>query len=141
MKINLKSVITSGLISGLVMSLSAISMVPVVGNEMDVVLASRGLPPLSNLAMVFFCSLSFIRGISLVWLYALVKEHFGSGIKTALKVSFIFWFVTYFIDNASLLAYGFMPVKLTVIGTIWGLGELLLAGIVGSKLYKDVKPK
>jgi hypothetical protein len=141
MKINVKSVFTSGLISGLVISLSAISMVPVVGNEMDVVLASRGLPPLSNLAMVFFCSLSFIRGISLVWLYALVKEHFGSGIKTALTVSFIFWFVTYFIDNASLLAYGFMPVKLTVIGTIWGLGELLLAGIVGSKLYKDVKPK
>ncbi len=139
MKINVKSVFTSGLISGLVISLSAISMVPVVGNEMDVVLASRGVPPLSNLAMVFFCSLSFIRGISLVWLYALVKEHLGSGIKTALIVSFIFWFVTYFIDNASLLAYGFMPVKLTVIGTLWGLGELLLAGIVGSKLYKDVK--
>jgi len=141
MKINVKSVFTSGLISGLVISLSAISMVPVVGNEMDVVLASRGVPPLSNLAMVFFCSLSFIRGISLVWLYALVKEHLGSGIKTALIVSFIFWFVTYFIDNASLLAYGFMPVKLTVIGTLWGLGELLLAGIVGSKLYKDVKSK
>ena len=141
MKINVKSVFTSGLISGLVISLSAISMVPVVGNEMDVVLASRGVPPLSNLAMVFFCSLSFIRGISLVWLYALVKEHLGSGIKTALIVSCVFWFVTYFIDNASLLAYGFMPVKLTVIGTLWGLGELLLAGIVGSKLYKDVKSK
>jgi len=141
MKINVKSVFTSGLISGLVISLSAISMVPVVGNEMDVVLASRGLPPLSNLAMVFFCSISFIRAISLVWLYALVKEHLGSGIKTALIVSCIFWFVTYFIENASLLAYGFMPVKLTVIGTVWGLGELLLAGIVGSRLYKDIKSK
>ena len=31
-----------------------------------------------------------------------------------------------------------MPVKLVVIGTVWGLGELLLAGIVGSKLYKEV---
>jgi len=137
MKINVKSVFTSGLVAGLVISLSAISMVPVVGNDMDMVLASRGLPPLSNMAMVFFCTISFIFGISLVWLYALVKEHLGSGIKTALKVSCIFWFVTYFLSNASLLAYGFMPVKLTVIGTVWGLGELLLAGIVGSKLYKD----
>ncbi|HBZ26568.1 MAG TPA: hypothetical protein DEO54_10115 [Rikenellaceae bacterium] len=85
MEINLKSVFTTGLVAGLVISLSAISMVPVVGNEMDVVLAIRGLPPLSN------------------------------------------------------LAYGFMPVKLTVIGTIWGLGELLLAGIVGSRLYKEKK--
>jgi hypothetical protein len=43
MKINVKSVITSGLIAGLVISLSAITMVPVVGNEMDLVLASRAL--------------------------------------------------------------------------------------------------
>ena len=38
-----------------------------------------------------------------------------------------------------MVVYGFMPLKLTVIGTIWGLGELLLAGIVGAKLYKEVR--
>lgn len=66
MKINVKSVITSGLIAGLVISLSAITMVPVVGNEMDLVLKSRGLPPLSNMAMLFFVVLSFINGITLI---------------------------------------------------------------------------
>lgn len=137
MKINVKSIITSGLISGLIISLSAITMVPVVGNEMDQVLASRGLPPLSNTAMVFFCMISFINGISLVLLYALLKDHFGAGIRTSVIISLVFWFLTYFLSNASLIAYGFMPVRLTVIGTIWGLGELLLAGIVGSKLYKE----
>jgi hypothetical protein len=141
MKINVKSVITSGLISGLIISLSAITMVPVVGNEMDMVLASRGLPPLSNMAMLFFSMISFINGISLVLVYALVKEHLGAGIKTSVIVSLVFWFLTYFLSNASLIAYGFMPVRLTVIGTAWGLGELLLAGIVGSKLYKEVKQK
>jgi hypothetical protein len=141
MKINVKSVITSGLISGLVISLSAITMVPVVGNEMDLVLASRGLPPLSNIAMMFFVVLSFINGIALVLLYAIVKEHLGAGIRTSVIVSLVFWFLTYFLNNVSLIAYGFMPVRLTVIGTIWGLGELLLAGIVGSKLYKEVKQK
>ena len=138
MKINVKSVITSGLISGLIISLSAITMVPVVGNEMDQVLANRGLPPLSIMAMLFFAMISFINGISLVLVYALVKDHFGAGIKTSVIVSLVFWFLTYFLSNASLIAYGFMPVRLTVIGTAWGLGELLLAGIVGSKLYKDV---
>jgi len=137
MKINVKSVITSGLISGLIISLSAITMVPVVGNEMDQVLANRGLPPLSKMAMLFFTMISFINGISLVLVYALVKNHFGAGIKTSVIVSLVFWFLTYFLSNASLIAYGFMPVRLTVIGTVWGLGELLLAGIVGSKLYKD----
>lgn len=114
-------------------------MVPVVGNEFDVVLASRGLPPLSNMAMLFFSMISFINGVFLVGLYVLVKEQFGAGIKTAVIVSLVFWFLTYFLANASLVAYGFMPVRLTVIGTVWGLGELLLASIVGSKLYKEVE--
>jgi len=141
MKINVKSVITSGLIAGLLISLSAITMVPVVGNEMDLVLESRGLPPLSNMAMVFFVVLCFINGTSLILLYALVKERLGAGIRTAVIVSVVFWFLTYFLSNVSLIAYGFMPVRLTIIGTIWGLGELLVAGIVGSKLYKEVIQK
>lgn len=141
MKINVKSVITSGLIAGLIISLSAITMVPVVGNEMDQVLESRGLPPLSNMDMLYFVGLSFINGIALILLYALVKERLGAGIRTAVIVSVVFWLLTYFFSSISLIVYGFMPVRLTVIGIIWGLGELLLAGIVGSKLYKEVKQK
>ena len=74
-------------------------------------------------------------------MYAVVKEQLGSGIRTALIVSLVFWFLTYFLANTSLVVYGFMPVRLTVIGTAWGLGELVLASIVGSKLYKEVKQK
>ena len=139
MSINVKSIITTGLVSGLIINLSAISMVPLVGNEMDEVLASRGLPPLSNMAMLYFSMISFVFGISLVWLYVLVKEKLGAGTKTAIIVSIIFWFLTYFLSNVSLVVYGFMPVRLTVIGTAWGLGELMLASFVGSKLYKEVK--
>lgn len=139
--INLKSVITSGLIAGLLISLSAITMVPVVGNEMDMVLASKGLPPLSKMDMLYFVVLSFINGSALVLLYALVKERLGAGIRTSVIVSVVYWFLTYFFSSISLIVYGFMPVRLTVIGIIWGLGELLLAGVVGSKLYKEVKLK
>ena len=51
---NLKSIVTSGLVAGVVISLSGLSMVAVVGNQMDEALASRGLPPLSPGAMAFF---------------------------------------------------------------------------------------
>lgn len=139
MKMNVKSVFTSGLVSGLIINLSAISMGSVVGNEFDSVLASRNLPPLSNMAMLYFSMVSFIFGISVVWLYAVVKDQSGAGIRTAVVASLILWFLTCFLSNVSLVVYGFMPVRLTVIGTAWGLGELLLAGIVGSKLYKDKK--
>ena len=137
--INLKSALTSGLIAGIIINVSAISMVPAVGNEMNDVLANRGLPPLSNLSMVFFSFVSITLGIFLVFLYSLLKPHITSKIKTTVVSALIVWFIAYFLSNVSLIAYGFMPVKLVVIGTVWGLGELLLAGVVGSRLYKEVK--
>ena len=137
--VNFKSVLFTGFISGIIILISALSMVPAVGNEMDEILASRGLPPLSNRAMVFFCFISISNGILLVFLYSLLKPLFISKIKTAIISSLIVFFFSYFLSNASLVAYGFMPLKFTIIGTAWGLGELLLAGLVGSKLYREVK--
>lgn len=137
--INLKSVLFTGLISGIIILISALSMVPAVGDEMDEILAVRGLPPLSNWAMVFFCFVSISNGILLVFLYSMLKTVFVSRIKTAIISSLIVFFFSYFLSNASLVAYGFMPLKFTIIGTVWGLGELLLAGLVGSRLYKEVK--
>jgi small-conductance mechanosensitive channel len=137
--INLKSVFSSGFVSGIIINISAITMVPAVGDEMDNLLANKGLPPLSNSDMVFFSFVSFVFGIFLMFLYAVLRPHLGSRLKTAIIVSLIVWFVTYFLSNVSLIIYGFMPVKLVVIGTVWGLGELLLASVVGTGLYKEVK--
>lgn len=136
---NLKGLFKSGLIAGLIINISAIAMVPMVGNQFDNVLADRGLPPLSNLAMVFFCFLSCFMGFFLIWLYALAKVHIVPGIKTAALVCIVFWFFVYLIPNVSMVVYGFMPIRLTVIGTTWGLVELLIATIVGSRLYQDAK--
>ena len=137
--INFKSVLFTGFICGIIILISALSMVPVVGNEMNEILASRSLPPLSNWAMVFFCFVSICNGILLVFFYSLLKQLFVSKLKTVIVSSLIVFFFIYFLNSASLVAYGFMPLKFTIIGTAWGLGELLLAGLVGSKLYKEVK--
>lgn len=137
--INFKSVLVSGLIAGAIMIISAFSMIPAVGNDMDEVLANRGLPPLSNVAMVYFTFVSIVNGIFLVFLYSLLKPHLKSKAKTALISALLVWFFVYLLGNVSMVFYGFMPVKLTVIGMIWGLGELLLASFAGVKLYKEVK--
>lgn len=139
MTINVKSILTSGLVSGLFINVSAVAMVPMVGNQFDTVLASRGLPPLSNVDMIFFSCLSFVMGFFLVWLYAVAKVQFGSGIKTAAVAALLFWVFAYVVPNVSMVVYGFMPIGLTIIGTAWGLVELLIASIIGCKLYKDVR--
>jgi hypothetical protein len=139
MRINAKSVLRSGLVAGMAILISGLTMVPVVGNEMDGVLADRGLPPLSHPAMAYFAMFSLIIGIFLVGLYAVAKTHFGPGKRTALIVSFTVWFLAYFLANASKVAYGFLPIRLTAIGTAWGLAEVVLGGLIGSCLYREKK--
>jgi hypothetical protein len=137
--INLQSVLITGLLSGITILISGLTMIPVAGNEMNEILANRGLPPLSNWAIVLICVVSISNGIFLVFLYSVLKPLWVSKIKTAIISSLVIFFFTYFLSNTSLVVYGFMPLKFTIMGTVWGLGELLLAGLVAAKLYKEVE--
>ncbi len=141
MNINLKSVFISGIVAGIIIIVSGMGMIPLVGNQMNEVLESRSLPPLSNGAVGYFGIMSIILGISIIWVYAFVQSNFKSKLKVAVAVSIIIWFLTYFWSNAALVAYGFMPFRLAAIGTAYGLLELILASVIGSKLYREVKQK
>lgn len=135
--VNVTSVLTSGLVAWLVIIASGMLMVPVVGPQMDAALAARHVPPLSGPAVVYFAAWSLVLGVSLVWLYAAVRPRLGPGPRTAATVSLFLWLVSYVGANASLVAYGFLPVSLTVVGTLWGLVELVVAGQVGARLYRE----
>jgi hypothetical protein len=141
MGINYKRVILGGLVAGIIIVASALTMVPVVGNEMSLALQKFNLPPLSTFSMLYFVGESLIMGIVLVWLYAAVIPRMEKGIATSIKVSLVIWLVGYVFANFANMIYGFMPLKLTICGTIWGLFELVIAGIVGSKIYKEKSEK
>lgn len=140
-KINVKSVFASGFVAGITILVVGAGLIPIIGDQMDQVLASRTLPPLSPGAMVFFAFNSIILGMAIVLFYALVHSKFEKKWKAIIMVTLSFWFFTYFLSNAALVAYGFMPFQLVAIGTAWGLLEFLTASIIGSKLYKEVKEK
>jgi hypothetical protein len=139
MRINVKSAFSSGLVAGIIIIIVGFGLVPIVGKQMDAVLESRSLPPLSIGAMAFFAIVSVIFGLSVIWLYALIQSGFKSKLKAAVVSAMIFWFYAYFLPNAALVAYGFMPFTLSAIGTAWGIMEVLAAGIFGSRLYKEAK--
>ena len=138
MKPNFKSVFITGLLAGATILISGLTMIPIAGNEMNEILASKGVPPLSNWAIVMICFISLSNGMFLVFLYSLLKPLCVSKIKTAVISSLIVFLFTYFFSNVSLVIYGFMPLKFTIMGTLWGLGELLLAGLVTAKFYKEI---
>lgn len=138
MKINVKSAFTSGLVAGLIIIVVGFTLIPILGDQMNEVLASRSLPPLSSGAMVFFTLVSITFGVSLVWFYALLLPRFTSKLRAAIVAALIFWVYAYLIPNAALVAYGFMPFSTSAIGTVWGMLEVLTASIVGSRLYKEI---
>lgn len=137
MAINSARVAIGGLVAGAMIIVSGLLMVPVVGPQMDAVLKARNVPPMGGGAMAFFGTWSLILGVLLVWLYAAVRPRLGPGPKTAAIVSLFVWFLAYFGANVAMVAYGFMPIWLTVVGTAWGLVELVVAGQVGARLYHE----
>ena len=139
MDISYRRVLIAGLISGMVIIISAVTMVPVVGDEMEQALARFNLPPMSIGAMLYFMMVSLSFGVVLVWIYAAILPSMASGFKAIIVSAFIVWFLAVFLANVSMVVYGFMPVRLTVIGTLWGLIELLLGGIVGAHFYRVEK--
>ena len=137
MEINGKSVFTSGLVAGMIILVIGFGLVPILGNQMNEVLESRALPPLSQGAMVFFAFVSLLFGMTVIWIYVLIRPGFKSKFKAALISALILWLYAYVLPNAALVAYGFMPFSLSAIGTAWGILEVGVAGIVGSILYKE----
>lgn len=133
----LKSIFKAGLTAGLIIMISAATMVPVIGNEMDLALAKFNLPPLSLDDMMFFFVVSLSMGIMLMWLYSVLFSRYNKRCKTILISALIIWFPGNLLANLSNVVYGFMPVKLTIIGIIWGLGELIIAGLIASRFIKD----
>lgn len=134
-----KIIILCGVVAGLIILISALGMIPIVGNQMNEVLESRLLPPLSIGAMTYFAVMSIVLGVVMMWTYAFVESNYKYKMKVAIIVSIVIWFLTYFWSNAALVAYGFIPFKLAAIGTAWGLLELILASMAGSKLYYKLK--
>lgn len=135
MAINQLRVLKAGIAAGIVIIVSGVAMVPVVGDQMQAALKNRGLPPIGYGAMLYFALHSLVLGLVIVWLYAALQARFGQGLRTALVVSALVWFLAYFSANAAMVAYGFLPLILTAVGTAWGLVELLLAGTVGARIY------
>jgi len=134
--VRFRSILIAGLVAGLVINILGIALVPILGDEMSAILASRGLPALGVGAALYFVSMSLVLGCFLVWLYGLAIGQMGRGPRTAVIVACVIWFFTYFWSNAALVVYGFLPFSLAAIGTAWGLVELVVAGIVGARIYE-----
>jgi hypothetical protein len=136
--IQIGRVIAGGLVAGLIVNIGeTILNVPLAGAAMEQALQARNLPPVGGGAIAYFVVMCFLLGILIVWTYAAVRPRLGPGPKTAVIVALLAWFMTLVWSGGSQVAMGVMPLRLTLLGLAWGLGEFVIASVVGARLYRE----
>jgi hypothetical protein len=86
--------------------------------------------------ILFNVMLDLTEGISIVWLYAVLRPVYGLGVRTAVIAAFAWWLIVG-LGDATWCSFGFFPPR-TVIPLIIGtLPALVLATVAGTKFYRE----
>jgi len=137
-KINFGRVLLGGLVAGVILSIGEYLLNDVVlAKQMAAVLHKLGVPEPGTNFVIIAVAMTFVLGIVLVWLYALIRSRLGPGPKTAVIAAFIMWFGVYLYTgaiNGTLLQ---IPMNFILIGFVWGLVEYVLAALAGAALYSE----
>lgn len=137
-RINLGRVVVGGLVAGLVVNVGEFILnALILAEEMDAAMKALNRPPVDPGMIVWFVIFSFGFGLMLVWTYAAIRPRFGPGMKTAICASSICWGLGYLYPTLFFYVLNFFPRSMVVFTTIWGLGEVVLAGIAGAWLYRE----
>jgi hypothetical protein len=137
-RINLGRVAIGGLLAGLIINVSEAFLNGVLLMEqMNAAMAALNRPPVDGGMVVWFVLFGFGLGFMLVWTYAAIRPRFGAGIKTAICASTLVWGLAYLYPNLFMIIVNLFPRDMMIIVTIWGLVEIILAGIAGAWLYKE----
>lgn len=136
--INTARVVIGGLVAGLVINVSEFILnMAVLGADMNSAMSRLNLPPVGGQAIVVFVALCFALGIATIWLYAAIRPRYQPGPTTALCAGAAVWFFAYLYGGVGMTVMGIFPGRMMAVGMIWGLGEILVAAVVGASLYKE----
>ncbi len=136
--INWSKVIVGGLVAGVIMNIGEyILNEPILGARMIEQMAARNLPPVGGNAIGVFVAMTFALAIFTVWLYAAIRPRYGAGPKTALCAGASVWFAAYLTPWVTFVVLGFVQTSIAVVGSVWGLGELLIAAMAGAYFYQE----
>ena len=136
--INFGRVILGGLITGLILNIGEFLLNEVVFvKQMEAMFSRLNVPRPGASFIATAVGITFLLGIVIVWIYAMIRPRFGPGPKTAIIAAFVAWFCVYFycgILNATLFS---LPASYLLMGMVWGIIEYILAALAGAWLYKE----
>jgi hypothetical protein len=136
-KINYGRVVLSGLVAGIVLNIGeSLLNAVVLARQMEDVFKKINVAPPGGSFIAVAVVMTFILGLVLAWLYALIRPGMGPGPKTAVVAAVILWFCVYVYSGVINGLIIKVPFSMILIAMIWGLVEYALAGLAGGWLYK-----
>lgn len=136
--INLGKVLLGGLLAGLIINVGEFLLNDVIlGAQMKEFFARYRIPEPGGTFLIMAVGLSFVIGIVVVFLYALIRPRLGPGVKTAIVAGVIMWFGIYvYTGTINGLLFG-IPMNVMLLAFVWGLIEYIVAAIAGAWVYKE----
>jgi hypothetical protein len=137
-RMNIGRVIAGGLLAGLVVNIGeTVLNVVVIAADVESALEARNLPDMTGAGIGVFVTMAFGLGILMVWLYAAIRPRFGPGPRTAVIAGLAIWLLVYVWGGVGDVVMGFMPARVALVATFWGLAEAVLATVAGAWLYRE----
>jgi len=137
-RINFARIILGGLVTGLVINVGEFLLNEVIFvKQMEEMVRRLNITRPGAAFIGAAVVLTFLLGIVIVLVYALIRTRLGPGPKSALVAGLVGWFCVYFyagILNGTLFG---VPPTLMLIGLAWGLGEYLIGAVAGAWVYKE----
>jgi hypothetical protein len=136
--INFGRVILGGLVAGLILNIGEFLLNEVVFvRQMEEMFTRMNLPRPGTSFIATAVGITFLLGIVIVWIYAMIRSRFGPGPKTAIIAAFVAWFCVYFYSGILHATLFGMPATLLLMGLVWGIIEYILAAVAGAWLYRE----
>lgn len=137
-RINLRRVITGGLVAGLVLNVGHHVLNRVIlRDEWYQAMRALTLEPISGSAIAMIIVMLFVLGIVTVWLYAAMRPRFGPGPRTAVLAGLAVWFFVSLWPAICFSLSAMFPTSLLMTSVVWRLVEIPLASLAGAWLYKE----
>jgi hypothetical protein len=140
-RINWNRVIVGGLLAGLVMNVGEAALHGgVLAQDASELYRLRNAPLVPNpVHLTTLIAMTFVLGITAVWLYAAIRPRYGPGPKTALCAGLAVWVMAHLWSGVYLGAgfAGLISPRLAWGPVAWGLVEAPLATLAGAWLYKE----
>jgi hypothetical protein len=137
-RINLARVLVGGFIAGIIINAGEFILNGVLlAEEMNAAMAALNRPPIDPSMIVWFVIISFGFAFILVWTYAAIRPRFGPGVKTAVCAAALCWGLGYLYPNLFFYVMNLFPRDMIILGVVWGLIEVIIAGIAGAWAYTE----